>query len=291
MTNQVQYKDYYCDEIYNWCTNCGNYAIHSSLKKALVNLSISPKDTLMCFDIGCHGNGSDKINAYTAHCLHGRVVPFACGASLANRSVKLIAFSGDGGLLSEGINHLIHAIRCDYDVMLILANNKNYGLTTGQASAVTPKSFSMNSAPDGVTEDPINHMDMIFTLNPSFVARGFSGDFRQLTSVFEEGLKHKGFSFIEILQDCPTYNKATPHEWYLERVFDVTSLDNYDPQDIKKATEVAHDYQDKIATGVIYKAKQNNNFLSRLQNRQDVETELIDEVRNYDIAPLLSEFK
>ena len=166
----VKYKDYFSDELYTWCTNCGNYSIHTALKRALVLENIAPKDVLMVFDIGCHGNGSDKITAYCVHGLHGRVIPFAAGAHLANRKIKVIAFGGDGGVLSEGINHLVHAVRCDFDITFILHNNGNYGLTTGQASATTPKGISMNSTPNGVTEEPMNPMEFLHIRDASLLS-------------------------------------------------------------------------------------------------------------------------
>jgi 2-oxoglutarate ferredoxin oxidoreductase subunit beta len=125
-----KYSDYFSDELYTWCTACGNYGIHAAVKRALITEKIMPKDTLLCFDVGCHGNGSDKIGGYSFHGLHGRVIPLACGAHLANRKVKVLAFGGDGGTLSEGIGHLIHAVRCNYDITFILHDNSNYALTT-----------------------------------------------------------------------------------------------------------------------------------------------------------------
>ncbi|MBD3362550.1 2-oxoacid ferredoxin oxidoreductase [Candidatus Dojkabacteria bacterium] len=294
MTNNskcVKYNDYFSDQLYTWCTNCGNYALHSALKRALVAEKIAPKDTLMVFDIGCHGNGADKIDAYTVHGIHGRVIPFAAGAQLANRNMKVFAFGGDGGILSEGINHLVHAIRCDFDLVFVLHNNRNYGLTTGQASATTPKGFEMNSAPNGVTEEPINPTEFVLSLDPTFVARGFSGNIKKLTQIFKQAINHQGFSFVEVLQDCPTYNSATPHNWYLERVIDVDIFDNYDRSDIKQAKKICKDMAEKIATGVLYKNEDSDDYYTRQPSRKDMKSELVEEVQQEQITELLEEFR
>jgi 2-oxoglutarate/2-oxoacid ferredoxin oxidoreductase subunit beta len=283
-------KDYFSDNLYTWCTNCGNYGIHAGVKRALVAECKEPKDVLLCFDIGCHGNGSDKIDGYRAHGLHGRVLPFACGASVANRKVTVMAFGGDGGTLGEGINHLVHAIRGNYNVTFILHNNLNYGLTQGQASSTTKPGMKMNSSPDGITSDPIHPMRFVMSLEPSFAARSFSGDVHHMTKTIQAGLQHPGFSFIEILQNCPTYNKATPHQWYQERVYDVS--DQAEGRSLDEARQVAEDLENKIAIGVLYKDDSRKPFMDRQANRPGFTTELVDEVKNGEnIKELLEAFK
>lgn len=253
--------------------------------------NISPKDVLLCFDIGCNGNGADKIRAYTYHGLHGRVIPFAAGACLANRKVKVIAFGGDGGTLSEGINHLIHAVRSNYDMTFVLHDNNNYGLTTGQASVTTPYNTPMNTSPDGVTASILNPTELVLTLDPTFVARGFSGKLNELTEVFRKAINHKGFSYVEVLQSCPTYNHTNLHEWYYTHTFDVGSDPNYDKFNLEKAKLVAKDRKDKIAIGVLYQDLNNPDFLSRQSNRKDIQSELVEEVINYQINSILKEYR
>ncbi len=183
----VQMADYLSPNILTWCTNCGNYGIHGALRRALPAEGLNPCEVLLAFDIGCHGNHSDKIDGYRFHGLHGRILPFACGAAIANRQVKTIAFGGDGGTLGEGINHLIAAIRGNYNLTFLLHNNLNYGLTTGQASPTTKPGTPMNSAPDGITVDPLHPMRLVLGLEPSFAARTFSGDVKHMTEIFQPG--------------------------------------------------------------------------------------------------------
>lgn len=276
--NCVTHKDYYSEQIYTWCTNCGNYGIHEALKRALLSKQIEPSKVLLCFDIGCHGNGADKIQGYRFHGLHGRVIPFAVGAHLANTQLPVIAMGGDGATFGEGINHLIHAIRSDYNITFILHNNSNYGLTKGQASPSTKQGERMNSSPDGVVESQLNSLELVLTLNPSFVARTFSGNFHQMQSIFEAGIAHNGFSYIEVLQACPTYNKITPHKWYMQNTFDTIELSDYDNSNLSAAKHIVSNEQEKIATGILYHKKDNVDYYSRLSQRQNVKTTLVEEV-------------
>lgn len=278
------------ENLYTWCTNCGNYGIHAGVKRALVESEIEPKDVLLCFDIGCHGNGSDKIGGYRFHGLHGRVLPFAAGASIANSKVKVIAFGGDGGTLGEGIGHLVASIRNNFNFTFIFHNNMNYGLTQGQSSATTRKDTKMNSSPDGTQIEPLHVMNFVLNLQPSFAARSFSGDVKHLQRTLKSAIQHKGFSFVEVFQSCPTYNKETPHEWYQERVFDVENIEGYDAGDLSKAINIAQDLHEKIAVGVIYKDDEKSTFDEIQMNRVGVNSTLVEEVKNYDPSDLVTKF-
>ena len=281
--------DYNSDVLYTWCTNCGNYGIHGALKDTLVEMEIPPERNVLCFDIGCHGNGADKIKGFNVHGLHGRVIPFACGVAIGNGKLNVIAFGGDGATLGEGINHLIHAIRSDYNITFFLHDNENYGLTTGQASPTTKKTIEMNSSPEGVVLERLNVMDLVFSLGPTFVARGYSGNGTQLKRIMSAAMQHDGFSFVQILQDCPTYNKATPHEWFMKNTYDVGVLMNYDKRDMINARKVASDIDERMATGILYQ-REKGSFMKKLKHRDDIETSLTKEVSNYDISEILKRF-
>jgi 2-oxoglutarate ferredoxin oxidoreductase subunit beta len=284
---KVKFHDYYSENLYTWCTNCGNYGIAAAEKRALSELEIEPKNAMLCFDIGCNGNGADKIGGYRFHGLHGRIIPFAAGVALANHNLTVVASAGDGATLSEGINHLIHAVRNNYNITFLLHNNSNYGLTKGQASTTTPQNIPMDISPDGVTASTLHVLELIFSLQPSFVARGFSGDVNQLTGIIKAGIQHKGFSFIEILQACPTYNEATPHEWYMERVYDVADVKDYDKTDLRHARHIARDLTEHIATGILFEAPDRPIFDARQANRKNITTNLVEEVQKRDVGELL----
>ena len=282
-----QYLKYESREVFTWCGGCGNFGIQNALKRALVLENVAPKDALMCFDVGCSGNGSDKIHGYTIHGLHGRVISLAAGAAIANPNVKVIASAGDGATFSEGPNHLIHAVRSNYPMMFIHHNNENYGLTTGQASALSKCGSKMNGTPGEVVVEPINPLDFVLTLKPSFVARGFSGDVDQMTEIFRTALNHKGFAFVEILQACPTYNRATPDHWYAQRVKDIADLEGYDKHDIWQARKLVQDIDNEIYTGVLYEDPSKVEFMEMQKYRGGKRDSLIDKVDYFDISGLL----
>lgn len=282
-----QITDYHSENLYTWCTNCGNYGIAAATKRALVAEGITPKDAILVYDVGCNGNGADKIKGYRVHGLHGRAIPFACGAAVANQNMTVIASGGDGATLSEGIGHLVHAIRNNYNITFLLHNNSNYGLTKGQASATTRQEIPMNTSPDGVTADTINVMEFILALNPSFAARTFSGDVKQMTEIIRAGIRHQGFSIIEILQYCPSYNKATPHQWYQERVYDTITLPDFDNTNLEQARKLALDLDERIATGILYHQPEKPTFMSRQANRQTLSTQPTAEVKEYSIDSLV----
>lgn len=280
---------YQCETKCTWCDGCGDYGIWTAVKLALSQLGKKPHEVLLCYDVGCHGNMSDKLKGYRFHGLHGRVIPFAAGAKLANMRVPVIAHGGDGASFSEGIGHLVHAIRSHYPITFILHNNANYGLTTGQASALTPQGQHMNSSPNGIPEATLPSMDFVFSLEPTFVARGFSGNIAQLSEIMKAALNHRGFAFVDVLQACPTYNHFATHDWLLSHVYDANA-EGHDPSDVKKAREIATKTTDRIATGILYCNESIPNFYERLVSRKDVKTQVVEEVRKYDVGELCREF-
>lgn len=282
-------KDFHSENRCTWCDGCGNYGIWTAVKTTLTELGLAPHQALLCYDVGCHGNASDKLQGYRFHGLHGRVLPFAAGAKLANPKMPVLAFGGDGASFSEGVGHLVHAVRSHYPIVFVLHNNGNYGLTTGQASSLTPQNQPMNSAPNGIPEMTLNSMDFIFSLEPTFVARGFSGDIKQMTAILKEAIRHRGFAFVDMLQACPTYNHFATHTMLLEKYYKVEN-EGHDPSNLEKARKLAVDTSDRIATGILYRREDIPNFYERLVPRQGKKTTPVEEVTAFDITNLMQEF-
>jgi 2-oxoglutarate/2-oxoacid ferredoxin oxidoreductase subunit beta len=285
-----EFSDFETKQKHTWCSGCGNFGILNALTRSLVLENIKPHEVLLCFDVGCNSNASDKIATYTIHGLHGRVTSLAAGAALANLNQKVIAMAGDGGTFSEGINHLVHSVRNDYPVTFIVHNNNNYGLTIGQASSTTKHGFAMAGSPDGVNADPLNTLQFVLSLNPSFVARSFSGDIEHMTETIQKGLNHKGFAYIEIMQACPTFNKATPQEWYWDKIFNIETIIGYDKTDIWQARKIVENLEKELPVGVIYEQNRSD-YADRIINRQNLKTQLTDEVAHTPITNLVAEFK
>lgn len=253
--------------------------------RAMALEGLTQQDVAVFYDIGCHGNGADKIGAYTFHGLHGRVIPLAAGAAIANPRMKVIAEGGDGGTLSEGIGHLVHAVRSNTKMLFVLHNNENYGLTTGQASSTTRKGRRMNGTPDGVFLEPMNVCDFVLGLGGTFVARTFSGDVKHMTDMIRQGLAHDGFAFLEVLQTCPSYNRETPQEWYWERIKYLEGS----ARTREEARKLAADIENEINVGVLYQDPKSTSFLNLLKSREGRKTTLVEEVEAYDVSGLIGQ--
>lgn len=282
-------KDYNSTNTPTWCPGCGNFALHASLKKALVELNISPSELFMSFDIGCNGNGADKINVYGFKGLHGRSIPLAVGAHLANRRFTVIADIGDGACFHEGIDHLIHAVKANYNITILIHNNQNFALTTGQATVSTQEEKPMYGLPKGRPERSLNVSKFILCLDPSFYARGTSTDPLQLSEIIKSGIENNGCSVIEVIQICPKYNKDFSPEWAIQNIKKTDSLENYNNLSLKDATEILDN--SSIYTGIIYRNNTLKSFYERVHNRKDTLTELVDEVKIQDTAHLLKYFE
>src|ERR1700739_2502136 len=197
--------------------------------------------------------------------------------------IPVIAFGGDGATFSEGIGDLIHGVRGNYSLTFVLQHRTTFGLTTGQASSLTPQGQPMNTSPNGIPEHTLPSMDLIFSLNPTFVARGVSGDIKLMTRILKAAIQHRGFAFVEILQACPTYNHYATHEYLLDRYFDANA-EGHDPGNLSQARALATRGQDRIACGILYQREDIPHFHDRLIPRQGLETTCVEEVRRYDVS-------
>lgn len=286
----AQVEDYNTTVQPTWCPGCGNYGVWNSLKQALVGLNLEPHQVVLTYDIGCSGNMADKVNSYAFKSLHGRTIPVALGVKLANPNLKVISIGGDGGIMEEGINHLMWAARSNYDITVIMHNNQRFGLTTGQPTTTTDKNQPGKTAPWGVVEDSILPAHVALISKATFVARGFAGDPQHLTKLIKDAVKHRGFAFLEVLQPCVTFNKYNTFDWFRKRVYKLEDKKNYDTSNWEKAFEIATDWEEKIATGVIYKAKRSVPYSLRLPHRKDKKTTLVKEVKKYPIKGFIEEF-
>ncbi len=223
-----------------------------ALRDALAKLGIGPDDGLVVYGVGCHANMYDWMNIYSFEGLHGRTLPIAQGAKLANHTLPVIAISGDGDCLGEGGNHFIHAAKRNPDITVIIHDNQVYGLTTGQASPTAKPGFKTKSTPEGVVDEPVNPLTLALVSGATFVARGFAGDMPGLAKLLEEAISHKGFSVVDVLQPCVTFDKVHTYQWYRSRLYRLSEED-YKPTDRIMAIGKALEWGDKIPTGVFYK--------------------------------------
>lgn len=230
-----------------WCPGCGNHLIWLCLKNALVHLGYPHEEYVIVYGIGCCSNMCNTLTLYGFEGLHGRAIPVAEAIKMVNPKLKVIVVAGDGDVLGEGLNHFITAIRGNHDVTLIIHDNRVYGLTTGQASPTSPKGYKAKSTPFGTIELPVNPVALALAADTTFVARGFSADPRQLTELMVEAIKHRGFSVLDVLQNCATFNKVNDVVWFKQHTYKA----NHDTTDKLAAFKVALD-EEKLATGIFY---------------------------------------
>ncbi len=235
-----------------WCPGCGNFGILRALNQALVELKIEPYKVLLVSGIGQAGKLPHYTRGNIFNSLHGRPIPPAIGAKIANHELVVIAISGDGDAYGEGGNHFLHATRRNHDITYLVHNNQVYGLTKGQASPTSDFGFVTKTTPYGAA-NPINPIALAIISGASFVARGFAGDIKHLSDIIKQGITNKGFSLIDILQPCVSFNHQNTFQWYRERVYKLEDEGSYDPSDKKAALERALEWGEKIPIGIIYR--------------------------------------
>lgn len=237
-----------------WCPGCGNWGIGMGLKMALAELGHSPSSVMVSFGIGCSGNMNDFLNAYAMHGLHGRAIATAIGMKLANHTMPVCAVVGDGDCYGEGGNHFLHACRGNHDVKVIIHDNNVYGLTTGQVSPMAEKGQKSKSTPQGIIETPLDPLALAITQGATFVAQTFAGDTKHMVETIKRAFQHTGFSVVNVLQPCVTFNKKNTYSYYMQHVYKLDS--SHDVSNKAKALEVAFGVeQEKFALGVLYEVQ------------------------------------
>jgi 2-oxoglutarate/2-oxoacid ferredoxin oxidoreductase subunit beta len=235
-----------------WCPGCGNFGILTAVKKALTELNLEPYQVLMVSGIGQAGKLPHYTRGNVLNVLHGRALPAAVGAKLANAELTVLAIGGDGDGYGEGGNHFIHSMRRNHDLTYLVHNNQVYALTKGQASPTSDQGFISKTTPGGAGA-PLNPLLHAIACDVGLVARSFAGDNEHLSQMIKLGIRHKGFALIDVLQPCVSFNHVNTFAWYRQRVYKLGN--GYDPTDKTAAFQKAQEWGDKIPIGVIY---QNN---------------------------------
>ncbi|MGQ9922292.1 MAG: thiamine pyrophosphate-dependent enzyme, partial [Desulfobacca sp.] len=219
--------------------------------QALAASNLAPHQVTFVSGIGQAAKAPHYLNANLFNGLHGRSLPVATGARLANHRQPVIVESGDGCCYGEGGNHFLAAIRRNIDLTLLVHNNQVYGLTKGQASPTSDEGFVTKAQPHGVAAAPFNPITIAVALQANFVARAFAGHEDHLVEMIKQALAHPGFALVDILQPCVSFNKVNTFGWYQKRCYLLD--DSYDPTDWAGAMAKAREWGDKIPLGVIYK--------------------------------------
>jgi len=199
-------KEYASDQEVKWCPGCGDYGILNAMKKTLSELGMPKEKVAFISGIGCSSRFPYYMNSYGFHTIHGRAAAIATGVKVANPDLSVWMVSGDGDSLAIGGNHFIHAVRRNVDINLLLFNNEIYGLTKGQYSPTSEKGKVTKSSPHGTVEEPFNPGELAIGANSRFFARVVDTDVKSMVEVFKQAEAHRGFSVIEILQNCVIFN-------------------------------------------------------------------------------------
>ena len=201
-------KDFASDQELRWCPRCGDYAILAQMKKVLPTLGIPKENFVFVSGIGCSSRFPYYMDTYGFHGIHGRAPAIASGIKICRPDLQVWVITGDGDALSIGGNHLMHAIRRNIDLKIILFNNRIYGLTKGQYSPTSPLGTRTKSTPFGSVDNPLTPLCVAIGSEATFVARAVDVDIKHLTMVLERAAHHKGTAFVEIYQDCNVFNSG-----------------------------------------------------------------------------------
>lgn len=236
-----------------WCPGCGNFPILKALKDALVQCELSPHQVLLVSGIGQAAKTPHYLNANVFNGLHGRSLPVATGAKVANPALTVIAESGDGCMYGEGGNHFLAALRRNLDITILVHDNQVYGLTKGQASPTSEKGFVTKAQPHGSPSNAFNPVEVAVAMDASFVARGFAGKAKHLTGLIAQAIQHRGTALVDILQPCVSFNPVNTFTWYKERCYELGN--DYDPTDKGIALQTSAEFGERIPLGLIYKTE------------------------------------
>jgi 2-oxoglutarate/2-oxoacid ferredoxin oxidoreductase subunit beta len=249
----INIKDLTTSSIPSWCPGCFNFQILAGIKSAIVKSGKSKDQFAIVSGIGCHAKIFDYLNLNGINTLHGRVLPTCLGMKIGNPNLNVLGFSGDGDAYAEGMEHLIHAARFNSNIKYFVHDNQVFALTVSQPTPTTEIGFVDKTTPFGVKTHPINPIKIMLAAGASFVARVYA-DVKQVEYILGEALKHKGFTFIEILQPCIIFH---PDAGYKDKTYDLQKTghdkSNYE-QAMKKAEEFDYNIAKKIPTGIFYQA-------------------------------------
>ena len=206
-------KDFESDQDTRWCPGCGDYSVLAQTQRIMPELGIPRENIVFISGIGCSSRFPYYMNTYGFHTIHGRAPTIASGVKMANPDLSVWVITGDGDALSIGGNHFIHSMRRNFDVNVLLFNNRIYGLTKGQYSPTSEQGKVTKSTPLGSLETPFNPISLALASGSTFVARALDRDPEHLRMIIKSAFEHKGTSFIEIYQNCNIFNDGTFHQY------------------------------------------------------------------------------
>lgn len=240
-----------------WCPGCGDFSVYEALKSAFIELGLKPEEIVIVCGIGCATFIWSYLNTNALKGIHGRVLPAATGVKLVNPDLKVIAVSGDGDAYSIGCNHLIHAARRNVEITYIVIDNGVFGNTRGQPSPTTPLNSITKTTPRGWPERPLDPLLLAIVSGATYVAQGFVGDIKRLKEQIKEAISHSGFSIINILSVCPTFNPMRSLREIKDKIVYLDEL-GFKPESRSEAIRILLSIQQsgKHPVGIVLKTRE-----------------------------------
>lgn len=257
------FKDFRNSVKPNWCPGCGDFSVQAAIQKACANVGLEPEELAVITGIGCSGRLSGYINSYGVHSIHGRALPMAQGVKMANQELTVIASGGDGDGYAIGMGHTIHSIRRNIDLTYVVMDNQIYGLTKGQTSPSSAHGFVTKTTPHGSIEKNVSPLELAITSGATFVAQSFSSDIKELTSIIEAAINHKGFAFVNVFSPCVTYNKVNTYDWFKENLVSLNDIEGYNNKDKIQALNTVVEHNG-LVTGIIYQDTETPSYAEQL---------------------------
>lgn len=276
MTQTDPHANFAAPETPDWCRGCGDFGILRALEKALSGLGLRPQEVMVFGGIGCSGKTPYYLAANGIHTLHGRVLPFATGAKLANPALTVIAAGGDGDGLSIGAGHFVNAGRRNLDLTYLFYNNEVYGLTKGQAAPTLPEGAQTRGMAAPNPQRALDPIALALDAGYTWIGRGYAYAVGELSELISRAIRHPGLAFLEILQPCPHYHPDHDKAWFAPRVHPLTDHDPRLATDDPARREVlfaavrrlAAERGERIATGVFLEDTATAPFAAALHRRQ-----------------------
>ncbi len=259
-------REYGTENWIDWCPGCGNFGIVSSIYRAFSELELEPENTVLVSGIGCSGKMPHFVDVSGVHTLHGRAIPFATGIKLANPDLNVIINGGDGDLFGIGAGHFVALGRRNLDVLVILHNNRVYGLTKGQASPTLSKDTQTKALTSSNIHGAVEPIPLALISGFTQVARSFAMDSDHLKEMIKKGIKHDGAAFLDIMQPCVTYNDIHTSDYFKKRIEKVGDKNSKVKDDMIEAVKESN-IKERIPIGVFYKDEDTETFGERLNKK------------------------
>lgn len=261
-----------------WCPGCGDFGVLSATLKAMTALQLKPHEVVVVSGIGCSSRIPHFLRTYGLHGVHGRPLPIATGAKLANPALTVFAMGGDGDIMSIGGGHLPHAAARNVDITCVMMDNQIYGLTKAQASPTSAPGYVSKSTPFGALPRELRPVALALAYGASFVARGYSARANELSQLIVQAVEHRGFSFIHVQSPCAEFHNTYDH--FDEAVEEIPA--EHDTSDLSAALGLALS-EERVHLGLFYRDESRQPF-------EDRSREMAGQVGDFDIEQYLSRF-